>query len=179
MGKSTTKKASKKASKPKPDTKAKKPESKSRVAVPKATNPKPSTRVAVPWKKIKEMWDAGKPYLEIAKATDPHFDSSKADATKTTRAKISVGMNKGVKIDGKLVHFKRRERTKDAVVGEKVSTEKPQSKPKQVKAKSSNTAKTETTGKEVKVAEPVKPAEPIKPAVESKEVEAAKPTVTN
>ena len=91
---------------------------------PKATKPKkaePKTRVAIPWGKLKQLWDAGKSYLEMAKATDPHFDANKPDATKTTRAKISVAMNKGVTIDGKLVHFKRRERTKDGVAGKKVS----------------------------------------------------------
>jgi hypothetical protein len=55
----------------------------------------------------------------MEKATDPHFDPNKPDATKTTRAKISIAMNKGVMIDGKLVCFKRRERTKDGVVGKR------------------------------------------------------------
>ncbi len=151
---------------------------------PKAAKPKkaePTTRVAIPWGKLKQLWDAGKSYLEMAKATDPHFDPNKPDATKTTRAKISVAMNKGVMIDGKLVRFKRRERTKDGVVGKKASKDKPQSKPKQAKAKvvKPSKAKTEKTGKDVKAPEPVKTTEPIKPAVESKEVEAAKPTVTN
>jgi hypothetical protein len=70
-------------------------------------------------------------------------------------------MNKGVMIDGKLVRFKRRERTKDGVVGKKASKDKPQSKPKQAKAKvvKPSKAKTEKTGKDVK-AEPMKAAEP-------------------
>jgi hypothetical protein len=129
----------------------------------KAKKAEPTTRVAIPWGKLKQMWDAGKSYLEMAKATDPHFDPNKPDATKTTRAKISVAMNKGVTIDGKLVRFKRRERTKGSVVGKKASKDKAQSKPAKAKAKSIDTAKTVKTGKNVK-AVPVKPAEPSEAA---------------
>jgi hypothetical protein len=147
---------------------------------PKAAKPKkaePTTRVAIPWGKLKQLWDAGKSYLEMAKITDPHFDPNKPDPTKTTRAKISIAMNKGVTIDGKLVRFKRRERTKSSVVGKKASKGKAKStKAKVVKI---STAKTGKAGKDVKTTETTKTAEPIKPAVESKEVEAAKPTVTN
>ena len=134
---------------------------------PKAAKPKkaePTTRVAIPWGKLKQLWDAGKSYLEMAKATDPHFDPNKPDATKTTRAKISVAMNKGVMIDGKLVRFKRRERTKDGVVGKKASKDKPQSKPKQAKAVKISTAKTVKKGKEVKAPETTKAAEPSEAA---------------
>jgi hypothetical protein len=137
---------------------------------PKAAKTKkadPTTRVAIPWGKLKQMWDAGKSYLEMAKATDPHFDANKPDATKTTRAKISVAMNKGVTIDGKLVRFKRRERTKGSVVGKKVSKDKGKADPKQVKAKV------------VKATPKAKVPDQIKPVEESKEVEAAKPTVTS
>jgi hypothetical protein len=133
---------------------------------PKAVKPKkaePTTRVAIPWAKLKQLWDAGKSYLEMAKATDPHFDPNKPDATKTTRAKISVAMNKGVTIDGKLVRFKRRERTKGTVVGKKASKNKPQSKSTKGKAVKITTAKTEKAGKDVK-AVPVKPAEPSEAA---------------
>jgi hypothetical protein len=135
---------------------------------PKATKTKkaePKARVAIPWGKLKQMWDAGKSYLEMAKATDPHFDPNKPDATKTTRAKISIAMNKGVTIDGKLVRFKRRERMKGSVVGKKASKEKPQPKPTKAKA--------------VKTVTKVKAAEPIKPVGESKKVEAVEPMVTN
>jgi hypothetical protein len=136
---------------------------KSKAAKPKKAEPK--ARVAIPWGKLKQMWDSGKSYLEMAKATDPHFDVNKPDATKTTRAKISVAMNKGVTIDGKLVRFKRRERTKGSVVGKKTSKGKPQSKTKPTKAKvvKISTAKTEKAGKEVKTV-PVKPAEPSEAA---------------
>jgi hypothetical protein len=126
---------------------------------PKAAKPKkaePTTRVAIPWGKLKQLWDAGKSYLEMAKATDPHFDPNKPDATKTTRAKISVAMNKGVMIDGKLVRLKRRERTKKGVVGTKASKDKPQSKSTKVKA-----VKTVT---KVKASEPIKPVEPTEAA---------------
>src|ERR1039458_6196527 len=133
---------------------------------PKATKTKkaePKTRVAIPWGKLKQMWDAGKSYLEMAKATDPHFDSNKPDATKTTRAKISVAMNKGVTIDGKLVRFKRRERTKGTVVGKKASKGKAQSKPTKAKVVKPSTAKAEKKEKDVK-AEPVKAIEPSEAA---------------
>ena len=125
--------------------------------------PEPKTRVAIPWAKLKQLWDAGKSYLEMAKATDQHFDANKPDATKTTRAKVSIAMNKGATIDGKLVRFKRRERTKGSVVSKKVSKDKAQSKPKQAKVVKINTAKTEKKGKDVK-AEPVKSTEPSEAA---------------
>ena len=113
-------------------------------------------RAATPWGKLKRLWDAGKSYLEMAKATDPHFDPNKPAATKTTRAKISVAMNKGVMIDGKLVRLKRRERPKKGVVGTQASKDKPQSKSTKVKA-----VKTVT---KVKASEPIKPVEPTEAA---------------
>jgi len=66
------------------------------------------SRVAVPWAKLKEMWDSGRSYQEMAKATDAHFNPNSADPTKPTRAKISMALNKGVRIDGELVQFKPR-----------------------------------------------------------------------
>ena len=131
--------------------------------VAKTKKAEPTTRVAIPWGKLKQFWDAGKSYLEMAKATDPHFDSNKPDATKTTRAKISVAMNKGVTIDGKLVRFKRRERTKGTVVGKKASKGKAQSKPTKAKVVKPSTAKAEKKEKDVK-AEPVKAIEPSEAA---------------
>ena len=71
--------------------------------------------------------------------------------------------------------FKCLERTEDAVVGEKVSTEKPQSKPKQV-PKSPIRQKPRQQGRKLRYRASKATGEPIKPAVESKEVEAAKPT---
>ena len=127
--------------------------------VAKTKKAEPKTRVAIPWARLKQLWDAGKSYLEMAKATDPHFDPNKPDATKTTRAKISIAMNKGVMINGKLVRFKRRERTKDGVVSKKTSKSKPQPKSAKAKAVKNSTAKTVKKGKDVK-AEPVKATEP-------------------
>jgi hypothetical protein len=69
-------------------------------------------------------------------------------------------MNKGVTIDGKLVRFKRRERTKGSVIGKKARKDKPQSKPTKAKAGKISTAKTVKKEKKVKPAEPVKTAEP-------------------
>jgi hypothetical protein len=67
-----------------------------------------SKRVAFNWPKLKSMWDNGKSYLEMAKALDSHFNSQGDDPTKATRARCSIAMTKGVKIDGKLIRFKRR-----------------------------------------------------------------------
>lgn len=130
----------------------------------KAKKPEPITRVAIPWAKLKQMWDVGKSYLEMAKATDPNFDVNKPDATKTTRAKISVAMNKGVTIDGKLVRFKRRERLKGSVASKKASKGKPQSKSTKSKVVKISTAKTEKARKDVKASEPVKAPEPSETA---------------
>jgi hypothetical protein len=125
----------------------------------KAKKPESIARVAIPWAKLKQLWDAGKSYLEMAKATDPHFDVNNPDATKTTRAKISIAMNKGVTIDGKLVRFKRRERTKGAVVSKKASKNKAQAKSTKAKAVKINTAKTLKPGKEGKAQETTRATE--------------------
>lgn len=84
-----------------------------------------TTRVPFNWVRLKNMWDAGKSYSEISKALDAHYDPEGDDPTKSVRAKVSVAMNRGVTIDGKLVHFKRRS---------KVAAEKT-TEPKVVKAK--------------------------------------------
>ena len=65
-------------------------------------------RVPFNWTKLKKMWDEGKSYLEMAKALDSHYDPEGDDSTKATRARCSVAMTKGIKLDGKLVRFKRR-----------------------------------------------------------------------
>ena len=65
-------------------------------------------RVPFNWTKLKKMWDEGKSYLEMAKSLDSHYNSEGDDPTKSIRAKCSVAMTKGVKLDGKLVRFKRR-----------------------------------------------------------------------
>lgn len=66
-------------------------------------------RVPFNWTKLKQLWDQGKTYLEMAKALDSHFNKDGDDPTKSIRAKCSVAMTKGIKLDGnKLVQFKRR-----------------------------------------------------------------------
>lgn len=66
-------------------------------------------RVPFNWPKLKKMWDEGKSYVEMAKALDAHYNPDGDDPTKSIRAKCSVAMTKGIKIDGnKLVLFKRR-----------------------------------------------------------------------
>jgi len=48
----------------------------------------------------------------MAKATDPHYDPKKPDATKATRAKVCRARKQGVRIDGKLVRFGARGKAK-------------------------------------------------------------------
>jgi hypothetical protein len=78
-------------------------------------------RVSFNWQKLQKMWNEGKSYVEMAKALDAHYNPEGDDPTKATRARCSIAMTKGIKIDGnKLVRFRRRS---------KVNTEK-ESKPK-------------------------------------------------
>src|ERR1017187_3331290 len=65
-------------------------------------------RVPFQWSRLQKMWNEGKSYLEMAKALDSHYNSDGDDPTKSIRAKCSVAMTTGVKIDGKIVRFKRR-----------------------------------------------------------------------
>jgi hypothetical protein len=67
-----------------------------------------STHVPTPWAKLRQMWESGATYEAMAKATDAHYDATKADPTKPTRAKIWKARNIGVTIDGKLVKFGAR-----------------------------------------------------------------------
>ena len=67
-----------------------------------------SKRVAFNWAKLKKMWDEGKSYLEMAKALDSHYQPQGDDPLKPTRARCSIAMTKGIKLDGKRVFFKRR-----------------------------------------------------------------------
>jgi hypothetical protein len=60
------------------------------------------------WTKLKKMRDEGKSYLELAKALDTHYNAQGDDPTKSVRAKCSIAMTKGVKVEGKMVRFKRR-----------------------------------------------------------------------
>jgi hypothetical protein len=65
-------------------------------------------RVPFDWARLHKMWDQGKSYLEMAKALDSHYNVQADDPTKSVRAKCSVAMTHGVKLDGKIVRFKRR-----------------------------------------------------------------------
>jgi hypothetical protein len=65
-------------------------------------------RVPFNWTKLKKMWDEGKSYLEMAKVLDSHYNADGDDPTKSIRAKCSVAMSKGIRIDNKVVRFKRR-----------------------------------------------------------------------
>jgi len=73
-------------------------------------------------------------------------------------------MNKGVTIDGKLVRFKRRERTKGTVVGKKASKGKAQSKPTKAKVVKPSTQrqrrKRRMSSRTGKAIEPSEAAEP-------------------
>ncbi len=88
-------------------TKAKKPA--------RSTNPKSTkqSHVPTPWAKLREMWESGATYEAMAKGTDAHYDPSKPDPTKPTRAKIWKARNVGVTIEGKLVKFGARGKAKE------------------------------------------------------------------
>lgn len=72
-----------------------------------------SSHVPTPWARLKQMWEAGATYEAMAEATDAHYDPSKPDPTKPTRAKIWKASNVGVTIDGKLVKFGARGKAKE------------------------------------------------------------------
>lgn len=65
-------------------------------------------RTPFPWGRLKAMWDSNRTYTEIAKALDSHFNPEGDDPTKSIRAKISVAVNRGIRIDGKMTRFARR-----------------------------------------------------------------------
>ncbi len=117
-------------------------------------------RVPFNWTKLKKMWDEGKSYLEMAKVLDSHFDPESDDKTKATRARCSIAMTKGIKLDGKLVRFKRRSKPHTETVS------KPKAKAtatKQVKKPSTSKVqkpkpKATTTAKKLAKAVPVTPS---------------------
>jgi hypothetical protein len=117
-------------------------------------------RVPFNWTKLKKMWDEGKSYLEMAKALDSHYDpEGDDDPTKATRARCSIAMTKGIKLDGKLVRFKRRSKPHtDKELKPKPTTakqvKKPTTKPKVQKPK--------VTAKKLAKAVPVTPTSPDK-----------------
>jgi len=85
-------------------TKAKKPAKKAA----KSTKSTKQSHVPTPWLKLRQMWESGASYEAMAKATDAHFDPTKADPTKPTRAKIWKARNIGVNTNGKVVKFGAR-----------------------------------------------------------------------
>lgn len=137
-------------------TKAKKPAKKAAKA-PKSTK---QAHVPTPWLKLKQMWESGASYEAMAKATDAHYNPSKADPTKPTRAKVWKARNVGVTIDGKLVKFGARGKLakETAEKGKLKGVKKAAGKgkvgkkagkaPTQVEAKAMEASNTETGAKE-------------------------------
>jgi hypothetical protein len=96
-------------------------------------------RLPFDWARLKQMAESGASILEMAQATDPHFRSSKSeDKTKPTRARLSIAANKGIRIEGRLVRFKRRvkqqvaKNSKPRKAAPKKATKNAASKPKPV-----------------------------------------------
>ena|ERR1035437_9024387 len=94
-----------------------------------------SKRVAFNWPKLKKMWDEGKSYLEMAKALDSHFNPDGDDPTKATRARCSIAMTKGIKLEGKLIRFKRRSKPNKESDSKPKATAKKQVKKPTIKSK--------------------------------------------
>ena len=90
----------------------------------KITKKEAGKRVPFNWVRLKSMWDNGKSYLEMAKALDSHYNEDGDDPTKSIRAKCSVAMTKGIKLDGKLVRFKRRSKPHTDTVSKPKATAK-------------------------------------------------------
>jgi hypothetical protein len=93
-----------------------------RRAMGKTSTKENTKRVPFNWTKLKKMWDEGKSYLEMAKALDFHYNAQGDDPTKSVRAKCSVALTKGVKIDGKMVRFKRRSKSHTGTVSKPKAT---------------------------------------------------------
>jgi|ERR1017187_5638905 hypothetical protein len=126
----------------------------------KITKKEAGKRVPFNWVRLKSMWDNGKSYLEMAKALDSHYNEDGDDPTKSIRAKCSVAMTKGIKLDGKLVRFKRRSKPHTDTVSKPKATatkqaKKPTTKPKVQKPK--------VTAKKLAKVVPVSPSSPGKP----------------
>ena len=92
-------------------------------------------RVPFNWTKLKKMWDEGKSYLEMAKALDSHFNPDGDDPTKATRARCSIAMTKGIKLEGKLIRFKRRSKPNKESDSKPKATAKKQVKKPTIKSK--------------------------------------------
>jgi len=118
-----------------------------------------AARVSFQWNRLQTMWNAGKSYLEMAKALDSHFNEQGNDPTKATRARISIAVNKGIRINGKLVRFKRRSKAPVEKKSKAMSV-----KVKKVPAMTVPKKKSKATGKkaETKPAATVKKVAPKK-----------------
>ncbi|WP_348262852.1 hypothetical protein P8935_24055 [Telmatobacter sp. DSM 110680] len=121
-------------------------------------------RVPFNWTKLKTMWDRGCSYEEISKSLDAHYNPAGDDPTKSVRAKCSVAMNKGIKIDGKLVRFKRRSKphTEKELKPKPTATKqakKPTTKSKVQKPKASVKKATKVTVVTPEAGKPVQPTE--------------------
>ena len=120
----------------------------SKSTKPKTANP---SHVPTPWLKLKQMWEAGESYEAMAKATDAHYNATKSDPTKPTRAKIWKARNIGVNIDGKLVKFGARGKAKEqpkkgkTVKGVKKASGRQKGTKKAAKASAQKTPKPEPT----------------------------------
>src|ERR1035437_7426480 len=102
----------------------------------KITKKEAGKRVPFNWVRLKSMWDGAKSYGEMAKVLHSHYNADGDDPTKSIRAKCSVAMTKGIKLDGKLVRFKRRSKpnTEKELKPKAMATKqakKPTTKPKQ------------------------------------------------
>jgi hypothetical protein len=101
----------------------------------KAATKESMKRVPFNWTRLKKMWDEGKSYGEMAKVLDSHYNADGDDPTKSIRAKCSVAMTKGVKLDGKVVRFKRRSKTHTETTSKPKATATKQVKKPSTKAK--------------------------------------------
>jgi hypothetical protein len=139
-------------------------ETSKRRAMGKTSNKESMKRVPFNWAKLKKMWDEGRSYLEMAKVLDSHYNAQGDDPTKSVRAKCSVAMNTGVKIDGKLVRFKRRSKPhtdKESKLKPTASKQakKPTTKAKVQKSKASVKKATKVTVITPEADKPVQPTE--------------------
>lgn len=94
-----------------------------------------SKRVPFNWQKLHKMWNENRSYLEMAKTLDSHYNPDGDDPTKSVRAKCSVAMTKGIKLDGKLILFKRRSKPHTDKESKPKSTATKQAKKPTTKAK--------------------------------------------
>ncbi|HWR35394.1 MAG TPA: hypothetical protein VN622_05935 [Clostridia bacterium] len=73
----------------------------------KAAKKEAPKRVPFDWAKLKKMAENGASIAEMASKTDRNYDPNSEDPCKPTRARLCIAANKGVRIDGRLICFKR------------------------------------------------------------------------